>query len=210
MQPLITNGAFAVSVAGTQTGRLLATSERQLWYLGSQWASGSPDTIELTRTTNLTGNPDKWLERAHAALKPLGRGEICALSRSFPNYLRTSQASMDFGILDDSPGLATAWMQLDPGVVTVWSPGFHGDKPDIGYGCIEIRANGSRIESWVALKGVTPKTRVRIERAWRGSNRLKTQARFRALTKDVALDYDSAMRSVPTEYSSYIAFRQAI
>ena len=101
-------------------------------------------------------------------------------------------------------------MQLDPGVVTVWSPGNFGDKPDIGYGCIEVRANGNRIESWVAVKGASPQAGVRIERVWRGSSRMEAQARFRSLTRDAELDYDSAMRSVPTDYTSYMTFRNAV
>ena len=210
MQPLITTGTFAVRVAGTETARLRATADGQQWYLGSQWASGSPDTIELRRTNSVPGNARNWLRRAHAELQPFTRGEICTLEQTFPAYLRNSPSNLSFGVLDVSNLPAVAWMQLDPGVVTVWSPGYFGERPDIGYGCIEVRANGSRIESWVGLKGVTPQTSVRIERAWRGSSRVQIQARFRELTEGVELAYSSAMRSLPISYSSYATFRNAL
>mgnify|MGYP000158872253 CR=1 FL=1 len=210
MQPLITTGVFSVVVGGHETGRLRATSSGQQWYLGSQWASGSPDTVELRRTSGIAGNADKWLERAHADLRPFARGEVCRLDRMFPSYLRSDQDGLAFGILDESPDPASEWMQLDPGVVTIWSPGHYGNRPDIGYGCIEVRADGSRIETWVAVEGASPQTGVRIERVWRGSNRMRAQEKFRTLTRGVPLAHHTAMRSIPTVYTSYMAFRNAV
>jgi len=209
MQPLITTGVFSVRTGGQESARLRATATQQQWYLGKLWASGSPDTVELRRISSSVGSVSDWLDEAHSELRPLARGEVCQLNRTFPSYLRNSEG-LAFGILDHSPDPTSEWMQLDPGVVTIWSPGHYANRPDLGYGCIEVRADGSRIETWVGIEGMSPQSGVRIERAWRGTNRMQAQQRFRDLTKGVRLDYSNAMRSIPSVYTSFRAFRNAV
>ena len=209
MQPLIRRGRYSVLIQNREVGRMRAAADSEVWYFSRSWQSAA-DEVVLQRMGGIAQSASDWLDRTHNALRPFAKGEVCELRSGFSSRLMPNTDGLAFDTLEDSPDPTDEWMQLDPGVVTVWSKNHFGNQPDLGYGYIEVRANGTRVENWVAIDGASPAAAVRVERVWRGTDRTRAQEEFRRITAGVNLDLTGAQKSFPTVYTNYSKFQQAV
>jgi hypothetical protein len=197
MIPFLRRGAYTVLVNGTPAG-FVRSARRQFWFLDARFASGAPDTFTLVRDGELPVKP-AWKAQVKASGISFRRGWILSKKGPVPPALIQGR-----GRLPRTGGMRAgsgAVLQIDPGVVAVWSGrSAGGSTPDVGFG-LAYTVGGAVHEVFVPRRGQTDQTEITVDHSRRLSDRDAAEKEFLRVTQGQNLAYADGGLFLATSYA---------
>lgn len=205
MIPFLRRGEYDVFVNGSRVG-MMRSAQQQAWFLGPAFAQGAPNTFTVRRTGGVTPKAT-WKQSVQSRGGAFGVGWVLEPKGPVPPRLTPGGG---LGGVASIRGGSGSNLQIDPGVVLVWSGGsVRGTVPDAGLG-VAFDAGGVRNEVFVPYQGQPKRSEITVNQAHRLSNRSLAESKFKELAQNINLDYAAGGRFEAKRYTNVGAFWSAV
>ena len=185
MRSMLRAGQYEVTVNGARAG-FVRVGRALLWSLSDPWQGGRPSALSVRRTGPLLDLPDWRQEVARSGLA-FRRGLVVTADGGVPSEARGGGGLMAMG---PGGGGGGNILQLDPGVVGLWSGGGgrRSGSPTLGYGYVKGALQG-QTEVFVPLRGTSRVEALTVAMLRSVPDATAVARTFQRLTGEVELDY---------------------
>jgi|GEM_PF-6117898 len=187
MLSMLSTGRYDVLVGGQQAGYLRVT-HHLVWFLGSHWRGSRPETFSVVRTGS-AGTFNGWRDSLDGASVRFSVGSLAQRSGGVPRKARPRSGGLL--ALDRTRDDAYAFLQIDPGVVSVWKGASSSviGRPTAGLG-YAVGTVDVHTEVWVPLRGVANLDALTVKREVRADSAELAVRAFKRKAAVLDLDYD--------------------